>query len=279
MAPIPKVLCLVWLLALPARAQEAWHESRSLHFNLLHEDRLVPVGYLPGLEKLYSRLRMDLAVFSPWMEKERLKVYLYAGQESYMSGDFKPPKWSDGLSVYEKKVVVTYVHEDDLYRFFPVVAHEFSHLLFGLFWGKADRRPPIWLNEGMAMLGETSAVGPVESSDWYLNMLAWPRKEFLPLDRFILLHPAVDYKGLRPDDRRVCVWYTQAFSLVYYLYRGHTRLQFKDFCTRLRDGYSFESALQSSYHIRDLNVLENDWRTWLGSPKERSRPTSTPRGW
>ena len=123
----------------------------------------------------------------------------------------------------------------------------------------------------VAMAVQASALGPPESSKRYADMWDfWQRFRFLPLDKFVRIHPAVDYQGLSDGDGRVYDWYTQAFSLTHYLFRMHPRMQFKNFCLTLREGRSLDDALRSAYRIQGLAGLDEDWHAWLRQP-EKSR--------
>src|SRR5438045_9286300 len=90
------------LFAVFAGADWGWRQTLSPHFVVFHESAWTPSGFVLDLEKMHNRLRMDLSMFSPWMSKERLNLYLYKGQQSYLEGEFKPPKWSNGISLSEK---------------------------------------------------------------------------------------------------------------------------------------------------------------------------------
>ncbi|HAH06536.1 MAG TPA: hypothetical protein DCM05_08420 [Elusimicrobia bacterium] len=258
-------------LAAPCRSAEGWHLTKTARFRILHEASSVPVDYLAALESLHRTLRTELAPFCPWLDKEPLVIYLYAGERSYLEGEFHPPRWSGGLSIPDQKVVVTFDPIKNERAFIRVAAHEFAHLLFATFWKKAGRRPPIWLDEGVAMAVQASALGPPESSKRYADMWDfWQRFRFLPLDKFVRIHPAVDFQGLSDGDDRVHDWYTQAFSLTHYLFRMHPRMQFKNFCLKLREGSSLDDALRSAYRIQGLAGLDEDWHAWLRQP-EKSR--------
>ena len=245
-----------------------WHTSLSPHFQVYHEKAFTPGGFSMALEKIHSRLRFDLSMFSPWMGKERLKLYLYQDRETYARGEFKPPYWSNGISMYEKRTVAVY-DQADRRKLNEVIAHETTHLLFESYWGEVGRRPPSWLNEGLAMVEEADPQHP-EESDWFRSMVRLPQVGYLPLPKLVEIVPTLHLKN---DSDAVATWYVESYSLVYFLLRGHSRLQFKNFCAKLRDGTPLEQALWLSFRYKSLDRLEKDWLVWLRGPEVRSALT------
>ncbi|MDD5658130.1 MAG: hypothetical protein PHF00_12840, partial [Elusimicrobia bacterium] len=169
---MPAWLACVWLAAgLRLQAGEPgwqWHETTSPHFSVSHEMPWTPPGFIMNLERMHSRLRMDLGMFSPWMARERVKLYLYRDARSYLGGEFHPPAWSNGLALYDLKAVAV---PDNLDRaaLMRVIGHEMTHLLFQSYWRQSGYQPPAWLNEGLAML-EEEPERP-ERSVWFQSMV------------------------------------------------------------------------------------------------------------
>jgi len=212
-----------------------------------------------GLERIHGRLRMDLAAFSPWMANEKIKLLLYRDRDSYAKGELSPPPWSNGIAFYEQKLLALYEQKPPQ-RLLQITAHETTHLLFESYWGEAHKRPPSWLNEGLAMNEETDS-GAARDSDWYRMMLDYSG-QFPPLERFMKVTPTQDLADSPSDD--VALWYCQAYSVVYFLARKHGRLQFQTFVAHLREGDDVAKALWESYGYLDLGKFEADWRQFLG---------------
>jgi hypothetical protein len=80
------------------------------------------------------------------------------------------------------------------------------------------------------------------------------------------------------DKDAVDVYYTQSYSLVYFLFRTHNKLQFKNFVSELRDGTPIEQALWKTYRYHSLGDFEKAWKAWLKDPslqhKLERQPTS-----
>lgn len=257
---------LLWALAAAGAptlsgAQEGdparWHQTLSPHFDVQHEAAFAPAGLTLALEKLHNRLRLDLSMFAPWMAKERIKLYVYAGQQTFLRGRFKPPTWSNGVAYYELRTVVTYWGQGP--KVYDVLGHETTHLLFEGWWGEAGKTPPVWLNEGLAMLEETGEA-EADKSDWQSALESIDPAEFLPFDRFTKIVPTRDLKG---DKGRVTVWYAQAYGTVRLLYKSRQRMQFFNFCNQLRDGKPLEDALWKVYRIRGTKGLEKEFHASL----------------
>ncbi len=258
-------------LAASSAADWDWHQSLSPHFQVSHQEAWLPVGLLMDLERMHSRLRLDLAMFAPWISRERLRLFLYKDQASYLAGRFKPPPWSNGVALYEERVVAVF-KQPDRQRLLEVVSHETTHLLFESYWGEAGKSPPTWLNEGLAMLAEKDGPQNPERSPWYAAMVSLLERP-LGLEEFLRFNPAQEAS---PQDSRLQVWYVQAYSLVYFLLRQHSRLQFKSFCAKLREGRSLGESLWLVYRFRSLPQFERAWRAWLRDPAHQRRLASQP---
>lgn len=245
----------------------AWRETLSPHFVVSHERAWMPGGFIMSLERMHSRLRLDLAMFSPWMAKERLKLYLYKNQKSYKAGEFSPPEWSNGIALYDRKTVAVY-DQPDKDKLLEVISHETTHLIFEGYWGEAHKTPPSWLNEGLAMMEEGASQEQPERSPWYEAMAYLPERPTIPMEDFLKINPTQDLKDKQAD---VGVWYVQAYALVYFLFRQHSRLQFKNFCEKLRGGKDIEESLWLVYRLHSLNDFEKVWKAWLRDPVHKKR--------
>ena len=259
---------LLWAASASAgsRPEDSWRETPTPHFAVKHEGAWLPPGLTMGIERVHSRLRMDLGMFSPWMAKEKINLYVYENREAYLEGSFKPPAWSNGLAIYEAKAVAIPVMKD-IRKQLQVMAHETTHLLFDSYWREAGKNAPIWLNEGLAMVQEADSPAKPETSVWYLAMASTDTARFPRLETFFAAKPS-DFNG---RDDVVSLWYLQAFSVTHFLLRKHSRLQFKGFCGHLRDGKPVAEALWLSYRYRTVPDLEARWRAWLADPSHRRK--------
>ncbi|HAT73223.1 MAG TPA: hypothetical protein DCS63_10455 [Elusimicrobia bacterium] len=239
-----------------AAAVRSWQSKTSPHFEVLHQSAWSPGAISLEVEKMYSSMRMSMAMFAPWMVKERTKIYIYSSQDDYLRGEFKPPRWSKGLAYPARKIVVVY-DTGDIVKLKAVIAHELSHLYFEGYFAEKLKYPPQWLNEGLAVYMEDLAFP--EGGPWGSALAYFPRERQAPFPGFF------DLKIDQLDsDVRIADWYLQSFGTVMYLYRPHTRLQFKGLCEALRSGEELAPALWRVYRVRGGGDLARKWAAWLG---------------
>lgn len=241
--------------AAAAASEVRWRLKSSPHFEIYHEPSWPPQSVELELERLYGKLRFSVSMFAPWMAREKTRIYIYGSRESYLGGEFKPPKWSKGLAFSSGKTVVVY-DTGDMAKLRAVIVHELSHLYFESFYGERLKYPPAWLNEGLAVMLENLSYdgeGP-----WSQALKYGDTGNFLPPESFFRSDPAS-----LDSDTRISYWYLQAFGMVSYLYRPGKRLQFMNFCSLLRKGKTLDSALWEAYRISGLAGLEADWRKWV----------------
>lgn len=201
---------------------------------------------------------------APWMSSERVKVYIYKDRASYLKGRFQPPRWSNGLAIPQERAVA--VHEGrDKKKLFSVLAHELTHLIFESFWGKAGR-PPAWLNEGLAMVEEAEAGDIPRSSGWHSAMQNLPPRSYFSMAELERTSPGEDLNAAQvKNNPKIEIWYTQSYSLVYFLTRQNSSFKFKSFCSYLRSGKSLKESLWLSYRYRSVPKFEEAWKKWLGA--------------
>ncbi|MDX6770264.1 MAG: hypothetical protein SF051_12085 [Elusimicrobiota bacterium] len=266
------LLLLLLGLAPPVAAAEGqgwnWRETTTPHFLIKHQETWLPPGFTISVERIHSGLRMDLGMFSPWMGRERVNLYLYRDHESYVRGEFEPPAWSNGLAIFQLKAVALPGMKDRR-KLLQVMAHETTHLLFEGYFREQNRAAPVWVNEGLAMLQEAESPDKPETSEWYQGMVNLDPKSYMPLDQFFAVTPTKDM--VEEKKEVVGNWYVQAYSLTHFLLRKHSRLQFKSFCSELRDGKTPAEALWKVYRYRSLADLDKRWKAWLADPAHKRR--------
>ena len=257
--------------AMPAHAEmggekaASWHEIVSPHFRIFHEANWTPAGIVLELEKIHGMLRLDMSIFSPWMATEKAKIYIYANQKSYVEGEFKPPQWSRGLAIYEKRCIVIY---DDGNResLRSVCSHELTHLFFESFFAETGRMPPLWLNEGLAVMMEDRSAGA--NGPWTGALKSIVPARLHPLKE----HFAITNMTDNGNSQAVSDWYLESFGAVKFLFRS-SRLPFKNFCTALRNGVTVDQALWNVYRYRGAADMDTAFHNWLFA-KDSGKDTS-----
>lgn len=259
-----------WAAAPPSSATE-WHTKSSPHFDIMHESVWSPASISLEMERMYASMRLNLAMFAPWMVREKTKIYIYSSQQSYINGEFNPPGWSKGLAFVSKKTVVVY-DSGDIMKLKAVLAHELTHLYFESYFAEKLKYPPQWLNEGLAVYMEES-VFP-EGGPWSRALPFFPPERRFQFDGFF----SVRLDSLKPDSR-IADWYLQSYGVVMYLYRPHSRVQFKAFCESVRSGREVSAALWDNYRVREGGDFGRKWSAWLqvySKPGKDGLPMGTP---
>ena len=254
----------------PAAATD-WHTKSSPHFDILHESVWSPTSISLEMERMYSSMRLNLSMFAPWMVREKTKIYIYSSQQSYLAGEFKPPRWSKGLAYVARKTIVVY-DSGDMQKLKAVIAHELTHLYFESYFAEKLKYPPQWLNEGLAVYMEES-VFP-QGGPWGRALAYFPPDRRFQFDGFF----PVKLDDLQPDSR-IADWYLQSYGVVLYLYRPHSRVQFKAFCESVRGGKEVSAALWDNYRVREGGDFGRKWSAWLqdySKPGADGLPMGTP---
>ncbi|MEF3280176.1 MAG: hypothetical protein K6357_04335 [Elusimicrobiota bacterium] len=219
------------------------------------------------MERIYNLMNLNLSFFSPWMTREKTKIYIYSSYENYINGEFKPPKWSRGLAYYEKKTIVVYKSEkkDSI---FPTITHELTHLYFESYFAQALKYPPLWLNEGLAVYMEDKAYE--DESPWEKALKYSPKSSYLKFSSFF----KTDLNSIK-NDNDIANWYLQAYGIVRYLYTPQKKLLFIRFCSDLLKGKDFNKSLWENYRIIDYDDFEKKWFNWLESSIMNEKSNNT----
>ncbi|MDQ7774321.1 MAG: peptidase MA family metallohydrolase [Elusimicrobiales bacterium] len=249
----------------PAQSVPAWKLKASPHFEIYHEAGWAPNSIAIEMEKLYSSMRLNLSMFAPWMVKEKTKVYIHSSRETYLKGEFEPPSWSKGLAFTSRKTIVVY-DSGDLEKLRAVIAHELTHLYFETYFAEKLKYPPKWLNEGLAVMMEDSSHS-AEGGPWTTALKYMPRERFFGMRSYF----ASELSALNTD-QKIGDWYLQAFGIVKHLYSPAQRLQFRNFCEKIRDGAGLETALWEVYRVRDADHFEKKWAAWLDLYRSQDAP-------
>jgi len=199
-------------------------------------------------------------MFSPWMTTEKVNIYIYSSQKSYVAGEFHPPQWSGGLAIYQKRCIVVYDNGDRA-SLRSVCAHELTHLFFESYFSENRRMPPLWLNEGLAVNMEDRSAGA--HGQWTQALAVATPARLKPLKQQFSAVSMTD----NGNTQEVSDWYLESFGVTKFLMQN--RMQFKNFCKLLRDGAAVEQALWNVYRYHTVDDLDTAFREWLFS-KESS---------
>lgn len=249
------LLCVSTARGASPQPAAAWHIKASPHFEIYYQSAWSPASISLEMEKMYASMRLTMAMFAPWMVKEKAKIYIYSSADAYLNGEFSPPRWSKGLAYFSKKTIVVY-DTGDMGKLKAVISHELAHLYFEGYFAEKLQYPPQWLNEGLAVYLEDSSYP--DGGPWSRALAYFPDTRRVPFEKFF---------GLKIDELKseaqISDWYLQAYGTVLYLYRPDTRLQFKGLCEALRAGEALDTALWKIYRVRSEGDFTRKWSAWV----------------
>lgn len=236
-----------------------WNRIETNHFDVYIEGKWVIPALTMELEKIYSLMKMNLSPFSPWMLKEKTKIYIYKNHQSYVSSEFSPPKWSKGICIHNKRTVVVY-YKDSVEDLLATVVHELTHLYYEDFFLQKLKSPPIWLNEGLAVYMEY--VFRQERSPWYQSLIHSPKSVFMGFEIFFKSNP-----NNLSSDEEIAYWYLQSFAIIKYLLGFFGKSSFYRFSLELSNTSDLNKSLWKVYRFSDLKMFEKKWFEWLNQEK------------
>lgn len=243
-------------------SSENWHRVENSHFEIYTEGRWQIPSLNMEMKKIYSLVNMNLSPFSPWMKKEKTKIYIFKDYESYLKSEFKPPHWSKGLCFHQKRTIVLY-HRDSIEDLLSTIIHELTHLYFEDFFIRRMKTPPIWLNEGLAVYMESLYRG--ERSPWTNSLKSFPQDRVMRFDIFIKTDP-----HKLPTEQDIAFWYLQSYGMVRYLL-SFGRAAFYRFNLELLQNKEIEKALWEIYRISNWEIFEKRWTSWLSRIKDNNQ--------
>ncbi|MBP7796265.1 MAG: hypothetical protein KA059_05780 [Elusimicrobiales bacterium] len=241
----------------PLSAQN-WQRVETKHFDIYFEGKWEIPSFSMEMERIYNLMNLNLSYFAPWMSKEKTSIYIYSRYDTYIKGEFKPPEWSKGLALFEKKTIVVY-NSDKQDSLIPTITHELTHLYFESYFRQKSKKPPLWLNEGLAVYMEDLSSKSNEG-EWYRALKYSPKKVYMKFDVFF----DTELNSLK-DDKDIANWYLEAYGIVKYLYSPSRKIIFYRFCSDILKGKKLEKALWNNYRINNLKSFEKKWFYWLDS--------------
>lgn len=256
-------------LAVEIEKTSSWKSRTTPHFEVFHENSRMPADLIYKLESIHNRLKLHLGNFAPWMSEEKTKVYLYKNSKSYLSGEFDPPNWSQGIADLDRRAVALYEPAAKPEILYETLAHELTHLFFEDFFRQKRAKTPRWLTEGLAMLMEEDKMSKSKDQNRQTAMKKFAKADPERMETFFQGGPSEHASA-----ESASAWYLQAYSVTRFLYTRYSQLQFRTFCNHLRSGVPVEKALWLTYRIKDLENFQKEWQSWLKHSVKDSKPFS-----
>lgn len=257
------LIILFFIISIKSYSQNKWNRIETKHFEIYIENQTNMASISLELERIHNLFNINLSPFAPWMKREKTIVYIYSSYDSYINSQFKPPKWSKGLSLYEKKTIVVY-NSDKKDYLIPTISHELTHLYFESYFAQKLKKPPLWLNEGLAVYMEDKSYEGEKL--WERALKYSPLNVYIKFDSFF----KVDVNKMTRDED-IVNYYLQAYGIVRYLYSPTKRISFYKFCEDLLNGKKLEKSLWDNYRISDYDNFEKRWFNWLNNEIIKSK--------
>ena len=203
---------------------------------------------------------------------EVVRVYIYPNSEEMQTATLFAPDWSGGIAFPPYRTVLAGVSPSSLSWGREVVAHELTHVLIGVYTFSCVSDLPTWLDEGLAMYGESS-VGTSHADD-YTRL-----EEAVENDTLLTVREVSGIFSNDPDLARQA--YAQSLSLVEFLIEEYDQEDMLALLDAFSDGYSQDQALSEVYGL-DQDSLYTAWREYIGAaplkgtPVPKVTPTRTP---
>ena len=243
----------------PEAGGPSWRELTTPHFllrtDLGSEQAKRIITELERIEQVFIDLSPGMPV------PDRTRVLVFARQYDY---DAVAPRESTGFFARDPRqpgspLIVLYGSLNDRTR--RVLQHELTHR----FIAEQIKKPPVWLNEGLASYFETMTFhdGKLEAgiADWQFSPGPYPpRVEPVPIED-LLRAGDKEFYGPREWEYSLTSW---AFVHMLRASRPGYSERFAKYVKSLRDGVGAQAAWQAAFgdvSIRDLQVSFSNYIT------------------
>lgn len=241
---------------------KAWVQIKDKHFTVWYpigEAEEMPRTILRRAEGDYDSIgeRIGYArTHDFWTWDERVQIVYYPDQSTFAAATGQPA-WSKGFSVSHLsgvhwRAIVSYKGQEGFLE--TILPHEIGHLILHDFLGQ--RRAPVWFDEGVAQLGEEHNSDEERA---VVARLAAGGKT-IPL-AFLEGYPL----GPSTNQVQVAIFYAESLYILDFLIKTYGKDAFQQLCRQLRDGRSFEEALQAAYYptIVSMVDLQGKWKKYM----------------
>lgn len=255
-------VCLFVLILLisserPAAALE-WKFHKGKHFIVKYPTN-ISEGWakevLRKAESYYTTIAREIGYaryYKFWTWEERVNIVLYPDLETYIEKTGLPAWSRGGATKYHRQLksraIVSFIQEEAFLD--NVLPHEISHLILADFLGPVNI--PLWFNEGVAQLQESD-----KKDEAVLVM-----RKAVKLGYFIPFRQLTS-KNLPMMQEKVYAvfFYAQSVAVVHFLIEQYGSQRFGELCRQLRNGLTFEDALQKAYTslLKSVEDLEQKW--------------------
>ncbi len=274
-APIPLLLCVAWLLVLPAAAQDLpplnAYASRHYHIHT-NLSRLEAVPFGRHMDTVYDRYAERFAGYRVSPNARPMPLYLFRTRQQYL--DFLEHhdiagRGSGGMFFVTHRLqgLATWTEGHPPSQTFRTLQHEGFHQFA---WHHLGRQLPTWINEGLAQYFEDAVF--LESG--MVLGLGDPHRIALVQDALdvgyaletrdlISLSSRQWSHTLNTNASRSELLYAQAWSIVYFMIHGDDGRYLRSFEVYLRlisDGLDHPAAFRAAFGDDAIEEIDRGWR-------------------
>lgn len=248
------IILLLWLPQILIGGQD-WHTIKSTHFIVYYkkakEDFLMRL--IENAERYYDKIADDLGFrrYDFWLWDKRAKIYIHDGIKEYQAATSQPT-WSSGSAVAKEKIIHSYPEAKEFFT--TILPHEMAHIIFREFVGFDNNAVPLWLDEGVACYQESYRLPSAK----HRVKEALAKNKFINLEGLSAFNPTTTL-----DKELVELFYAEATTLINFLLKEFGKDRFVFFCQELRDKRSFEQAVASAFHFKNIKELDKTWQRYL----------------
>ncbi|MFA6281787.1 MAG: hypothetical protein WCY05_04720 [Candidatus Omnitrophota bacterium] len=226
-------------------------EMRSEHFIINYAEGTEDVVYKvkDDAEYYYRSITQGFGLVRDklWSWDNRAKIVIAKDKAAYLE-EFNCPPWSGACVNYYDKIIYTYPFQQG---FSSMLSHELTHIIFREYIGY--NKLPLWLDEGMAQYMQYR-------NSLQLDTLVLSTRKLIENKEYIKFSQINDTYSLSEKDDPV-LFYTQAFSMVYFLRKRFGNDNFAQFLSCLRANNSISDALRKAFRIlEDTERFETEWK-------------------
>jgi hypothetical protein len=150
------------------RPNVKWEESHSTHFDIYTQKMAGTIGST-NLAMTFETSYQTLRRFIPWMMAGRVRVFVYQNEQSYLENEPEAKSWTRALAYPFRGEIVVYDVPGKTQELKEVFTHELTHIFTQQFFDhrkNATIQPPLWLDEGLAVLVEDQAYAGSAGGPW-----------------------------------------------------------------------------------------------------------------
>ena len=150
------------------RPNVKWSYSKSTHFDIYTQKTAGNIGSA-NLAMTFESSYQTLRRFIPWMMSDRVRVFVYENVEEFLENEKEAKSWTRALAYPLRGEIVVYDVPGRTQELKEVFSHELTHIFTQKFFDGSEMptvQPPLWLDEGLAVLVEDQAYTGSNGGPW-----------------------------------------------------------------------------------------------------------------